>query len=216
MTSTETIRPGGRTSSGKSAKGACPSPPSTTCANCSGVPPHRSGDQRFHDHQRSGAADPRNVPERRRPAGGSGLRGRARTPAFRGRVPRTENRDPADGARDGAGRHPQGGPGSKHLHLFHRLRASADGRRPGVLHRNEVRNFYSVSISGYHIAEAGRTRSRSSPSPWPTASPTSSTTSPGVCRSTPSRRTFPSSSATVSIPSTPSWPAWPGGSGRAP
>jgi methylmalonyl-CoA mutase len=30
-----------------------------------------------------------------------------------------------------------------------------DGRRAAVLHRPKVRNFYSVSISGYHIAEAG-------------------------------------------------------------
>jgi len=30
---------------------------------------------------------------------------------------------------------------------------------------HDVQNFYSVSISGYHIAEAARTRSRSSPHP---------------------------------------------------
>ena len=43
---------------------------------------------------------------------------------------------------------------------------------------NKVRNFYSVSISGYHIAEAGREPDHaSSPSRWPTASPSSSTTS---------------------------------------
>jgi methylmalonyl-CoA mutase len=30
-----------------------------------------------------------------------------------------------------------------------------DGRHPAVLRRQKVRNFYSVSISGYHIAEAG-------------------------------------------------------------
>ena len=32
---------------------------------------------------------------------------------------------------------------------------SDDGRHPGVVRRREVGNFYSVSISGYHIAEAG-------------------------------------------------------------
>jgi methylmalonyl-CoA mutase len=42
---------------------------------------------------------------------------------------------------------------------------------------NDVRNFYSVSISGYHIAEAGANPSLSSPSRSPTASPSSSTTS---------------------------------------
>ena len=41
-----------------------------------------------------------------------------------------------------------------------------------------VRNFYSVSVSGYHIAEAGAIRFPSSPSRSPTASPSSSTTSP--------------------------------------
>ena len=37
---------------------------------------------------------------------------------------------------------------------------------------HQVRNFYSVSISGYHIAEAGPTRSASWRSRSPTASPT--------------------------------------------
>jgi methylmalonyl-CoA mutase len=59
------------------------------------------------------------------------------------------------GARHGAGGHPQGGPGPEHLHLLHRVRPAHDGRHPAVLHRERVRNFYSVSISGYHIAEAG-------------------------------------------------------------
>jgi len=49
---------------------------------------------------------------------------------------------------------------------------------------NDVRNFYSVSISGYHIAEAGRTRSASSPSRSRTASRSSSTTSRAGWRST--------------------------------
>ena len=82
--------------------------------------------------------------------------------------------------------------------------------------RKGVRNFYSVSISATTSPRRERTRSPSSLSPWPTASPTSSTTWPGGCRWTPSRRTSLSSSATASIPSTPSWPAWPGVSGRAP
>ena len=34
-------------------------------------------------------------------------------------------------ARHGAGRHPQGRPGAEHLHLLHRVRAQADGRRAG-------------------------------------------------------------------------------------
>ena len=32
---------------------------------------------------------------------------------------------------------------------------SYDGGHPAILHRQKVRNYYSVSISGYHIAEAG-------------------------------------------------------------
>jgi hypothetical protein len=55
--------------------------------------------------------------------------------------------------------------------------------------RKQVRNYYSVSISGYHIAEAGRTRSRSWRSRWPTASPSSSTTGRAASTSTRSRRT---------------------------
>ena len=39
------------------------------------------------------------------------------------------------GARHGAGRHPQGGPGAEHLHLLDRVRAAHDGRRAAVLHR---------------------------------------------------------------------------------
>ncbi len=59
-------------------------------------------------------------------------------------------------ARHGAGRHPQGRPGAEHLHLLDRIRAAHDGRRAAVLQRERTcSNFYSVSISGYHIAEAG-------------------------------------------------------------
>ena len=60
-----------------------------------------------------------------------------------------------------------------------------------------VKNFYSVSISGYHIAEAGRTRSRSSRSRCRTASRSSRPISRAGCTSTISRRTSRSSSATA-------------------
>ncbi len=70
------------------------------------------------------------------------------------------------------------------------------------VHHN-VRNFYSVSISGYHIAEAGanpiqpaRVHARR------TASRSSRRTSRAACRSTTSRRTCRSSSPTAWIPST--------------
>jgi methylmalonyl-CoA mutase len=55
---------------------------------------------------------------------------------------------------------------------------------------NKVRNFYSVSISGYHIAEAGANPiTQLALHAEPTASPTSSTTCRAGCRSTSSRRT---------------------------
>ena len=54
---------------------------------------------------------------------------------------------------------------------------------------NNVRNYYSVSISGYHIAEAGRTRSASSRLRWPTVSQSSSITWHAAWISTISRQT---------------------------
>ena len=83
-----------------------------------------------------------------------------------GQVPRRHGREPTDDeprrsagtlstVRAPSGRHPQGRPGPEHLHLQHRIRAQDDGRHPGSSSINQVQNFYSVSISGYHIAEAG-------------------------------------------------------------
>ena len=68
---------------------------------------------------------------------------------------RSQGVDPVDGARHGAGGHPEGRSGSEHLHLLHRVRAQDDGRHPEYFVHHQVQNFYSVSISGYHIAEAG-------------------------------------------------------------
>jgi len=49
--------------------------------------------------------------------------------------------------RHGPGRHPQGGPGSEHLHLLHRFRLENDGRHPGVLHSEPCAQFlFSVDI----------------------------------------------------------------------
>ena len=63
--------------------------------------------------------------------------------------------DAAQRARHGAGGHPQGGPGAEHLHLLHRVRLKVMGDIQEWFVEHDVRNFYSVSISGYHIAEAG-------------------------------------------------------------
>ena len=52
-----------------------------------------------------------------------------------GRGRRRPGRGAAHGARHGAGRRAQGGPGPEHLHPLHRVRAPADGRRAGVVRR---------------------------------------------------------------------------------
>jgi hypothetical protein len=65
----------------------------------------------------------------------------------------------------------------------------------------KVRNFYSVSISGYHIAEAGPTPFRNWPLRWRTALPSWSTTWAAACTLTTSRPTCRSSSPTAWTPS---------------
>jgi len=64
-------------------------------------------------------------------------------------------RDVVDGTRHRPGRHPQGGPGPEHLHLLDRVLPQSDGDIQEYFVEHDVQNFYSVSISGYHIAEAG-------------------------------------------------------------
>ena len=82
------------------------------------------------------------------------------------------------GARHGAGRHPQGGPGPEHLHLLHRVRAADDGRHPGSTSSTTTCATSTRCRSPATTSpRPARTRSRSSRSRWPTASPTSSTTS---------------------------------------
>ena len=44
---------------------------------------------------------------------------------------------------------------SKHLYFFHRICVKINGDVQEYFIHQKVRNFYSVSISGYHIAEAG-------------------------------------------------------------
>jgi len=67
---------------------------------------------------------------------------------------------------------------------------------------HDVRNFYSVSISGYHIAEAGANPISNWHSRCPMASPSWRPIWRAACTSTTSRRTCPSSSATAWIRST--------------
>ena len=87
-------------------------------------------------------------------------------------------RDAAARARHRAGRHPQGRPGAEHLHLLHRVRAAHDGRRPAVLHRQQGAQFLlGVDLRLSHRRSRREPDHRSSPSRWPTASPSSSTTS---------------------------------------
>ena len=95
-----------------------------------------------HDDQRPGADGPGVLPQHRdRP----GPRARASTPRMA----------LAQRPRHGAGRHPQGGPGPEHLPVLHRVLAAMMADIQEWFIEKEVRNFYSVSISGYHIAEAG-------------------------------------------------------------
>ena len=47
---------------------------------------------------------------------------------------RSGSRGLEPGARHGAGRYPEGGPGAEHLHLLHRVCAAHDGRRAVVFH----------------------------------------------------------------------------------
>jgi methylmalonyl-CoA mutase len=67
------------------------------------------------------------------------------------KIARGRSRD----ARHRAGRHPEGGPGAEHLHLLDRVLAQVMGDIQEYFVQHDIRNFYSVSISGYHIAEAG-------------------------------------------------------------
>ena len=79
-----------------------------------------------------------------------------------------------------------------------------------------VRNFYSVSISGYHIAEAGANPISQLAFTLANGFTTSSTTSRAACPSTSSRPTSRSSSPTGWTPSTRSSAASPAASGRSP
>jgi hypothetical protein len=164
-------------------------PGARSCSRCSSTPPSTSSSPR----PRHGRARPPRTSRRRC--------GRAAAP----------------GARHGAGRHPQGGPGPEHLHLLHRVRPADDGRHPEPgSSQHEVRNFYSVSISGYHIAEAGANPISQLAFTLANGFTYVESTWPAAWRSTTSRRTSASSSATAWTPSTPCSAASPAASGRSP
>jgi methylmalonyl-CoA mutase N-terminal domain/subunit len=59
------------------------------------------------------------------------------------------------GARHRAGRYFKRRPGAEHLHFSTEFALKLMGDVQEYFIENNVRNFYSVSISGYHIAEAG-------------------------------------------------------------
>ena len=79
-----------------------------------------------------------------------------------------------------------------------------------------VRNFYSVSISGYHIAEAGANPSRSWPLPWPMASLMWRAIWRAAWVWTILRPICRSSCPPAWTPNTPCWGGWPGASGPSP
>ena len=64
-------------------------------------------------------------------------------------------RDIDQGAWDCAGGYFEGGPSTEYLHLLDGIALRMMGDMQSAFVDWQVRNFYSVSISGYHIAEAG-------------------------------------------------------------
>ena len=99
--------------------------------------PRLADDERLHDDQRSGADDPRLLPQHRHRPAGRRLPGAGGQGAGRRRARGAHGIRPRQRPRHGAGRHPQGGPGPEHLHLQHRVQPQDDGRHPGVVHRAE-------------------------------------------------------------------------------
>ena len=97
-----------------------------------GLRPHRPGDVGVDDDQRSGADDPRDVHEHGDRPAARQVPQRQRPRADRRRGRQDPRVDAVDGARHGAGRHPEGGPGPEHLHLLDRVQPQGDGRHPGV------------------------------------------------------------------------------------
>ena len=93
------------------------------------------------------------------------------------------------------------------------LRMMADIQEWFIEH--EVRNFYSVSISGYHIAEAGANPISQLAFTLANGFTYVEATSPAAWTSTTSRRTCRSSSPTAWTPSTRCSAGSPGGSGRS-
>jgi methylmalonyl-CoA mutase len=98
----------------------------------------------------------------------------------------------AEALRHDPERHPQGVHGPQHLHLSARA-LDADHLGHLRVHLANMPKFNSISISGYHMQEAGATPTSSSPTPSPTASNTSAPASPPASTSTSSRRACPSS-----------------------
>ena len=108
-----------------------------------------------HDHQRAGADDARHVPERRhRPAGGHFVRqkGRAPTPEEQAGIRAWTLRTVRGTVQADILKEDQ----AQNTCIFSTpfaLKMMGDIQEYFIEH--EVRNYYSVSISGYHIAEAG-------------------------------------------------------------
>ncbi len=160
--------------------------------------PVRPDDLGVDDHQRPGADDPGHVPQHRHRPADRQVRDRQRPRADRGRSREDPRMDTVIGARHGAGRHPQGGPGPEHLHLLDRIRAEDDGRHSRSSSCT-TRSAISTRCRFPAITspKPAPTRSPSSPSRWPTASPTSRPIWRAACTSTTSPPTCPSSSATA-------------------
>ena len=122
-----------RASPATSAWPGSPSTPSTTCAPVRWHPARR--DERVHDHERRRAAGAGALHRRRRRAGS------AARAALR--------HDPE--------RHPERVHGAEHLHLSARSPRCASSPTSSPTRAPEMPKFNSISISGYHMQEAGAT-----------------------------------------------------------
>ncbi len=124
-----------------------------------------------------------------------------------GADPRRGRRDPgphpAPGPRDGAGRHPQRGPGPEHVHLLHRVLLAGNGRYAGVVHRKPGAQL----LLGVHLRLSHRRSGRQPHQPAGLHARQrvhlcGGLPGPGHGYRRLSRRTSPSSSPTAWIPST--------------
>ncbi len=120
-----------------------------------GFRPVRAGDIGVHDHQWAGADDTGHVHEHGHRSASRQVPDAERARSHGRRIPEDQGMDPVDGARHRAGRHLEGRQGQNTCIFSTEFALKMMGDMQEYFVRHQVQNFYSVSISGYHIAEAG-------------------------------------------------------------